>query len=55
MAVTAPTPRVSAYRVAGEETPAPVLEAMDRMIAGAPLDAAGEARAKAAGWRASQP
>jgi len=40
------------YRTAGDETPAPVLEAMDQLIQGAPLDAAGEARAKAAGWRA---
>uniref|UniRef100_B0SYM3 Putative transmembrane anti-sigma factor n=1 Tax=Caulobacter sp. (strain K31) TaxID=366602 RepID=B0SYM3_CAUSK len=41
----------TAYRTAGSETPAAVLAAVDAMIAGQPLDAAGEAQAKAAGWK----
>jgi hypothetical protein len=52
VAALSPPPAPEAgYRTAGAETPAPVLETMDQLIAGAPLDAAGEARAKAAGWR----
>lgn len=47
----APTP-TAAYRTASSQTPAAVLAAVDAMIAGQPLDAAGEARAKAAGWKA---
>ena len=47
----APLPAQGGYRTAGEETPAPVLEAMDQMIRGEPLDAAGEANARASGWR----
>jgi len=39
------------YRTAGSETPAALLATVDAMIAGQPLDAAGEARAKAAGWK----
>jgi hypothetical protein len=39
------------YRMAGSETPAAVLAAVDAMIAGAPLDAAGETKARAAGWK----
>jgi len=37
--------------MAGSQAPAAVMAAVDEMIAGAPLDAAGEARAKAAGWK----
>lgn len=39
------------YRMAGSETPAAILAAVDAMIAGAPLDAAGETKARAAGWK----
>jgi hypothetical protein len=39
------------YRTAGSETPAAVLATVDAMIAGQPLDAAAEARARAAGWK----
>ena len=39
------------YRTAGSETPAAILAAVDGMIAGPPLDAAGEARAKASQWK----
>ncbi|MBO9710841.1 MAG: anti-sigma factor [Caulobacter sp.] len=42
------------YRTAGSETPAAVLSTVDAMIAGAPLDAGAEARAKAAGWKAAK-
>jgi hypothetical protein len=42
----------TAYRTASSETPPAVLAAVDAMIAGPPLDAAGEAKAKAAGWKA---
>jgi hypothetical protein len=38
-------------RTAGSDTPAPVLNAVDAMIAGDPLDAAGEARARSNHWR----
>jgi hypothetical protein len=51
IAMAAPPAASATYRLAGEETPAPVLQAMDQMIQGAPLDAVGEAKAKAAGWR----
>ncbi len=46
-----PGPPRGAYVTAGEETPAAVLEAVDQSIRGAPLDAAAETRARAAGWR----
>ena len=36
---------------AGTETPAAILAAVDAMIAGQPLDAADEAKAKASGWK----
>lgn len=49
-AIVAPA-AAGAYRTAGEETPPAVLEAMDQMIAGEPLDAAGERAARNAGWR----
>lgn len=39
------------YRMAGSETPAAILAAVDAMIAGPPLDAAGEAKARAARWK----
>lgn len=39
------------YRTAGSETPAAVLAGVDAMIVGPPLDAAGEAKAKAGGWK----
>lgn len=39
------------YRQAGSALPAAVLDAIDARIAGKPLDAAGEAAAKARGWR----
>lgn len=39
------------YRTAGSSLPAPVTAAVETMIQGAPLDAHGEAAAKAAGWR----
>lgn len=47
----APT-AATAYRTASAETPPAVLAAVDAMIAGQPLDAAGEAKARAAGWKA---
>lgn len=40
------------FRTAGDEIPAPVMESVDQLIQGAPLDAAAEAKARAAGWRA---
>lgn len=39
------------YRTAGSATPAPVLSAVQDLIEGAPLDAKGEAQARANGWR----
>lgn len=39
------------YRTAGSETPVPVLAAVDAMIAGDPLDAAGERAARDRHWR----
>lgn len=39
------------YRQAGSETPTSIMAVVDEMIAGAPLDAAGEAQAVKAGWR----
>jgi len=39
------------YRQAGSALPAAVLDAIDARIAGKPLDAAGEAAARARGWR----
>ncbi len=49
-AQSAPATPQGGYRTAGDEIPAPVLEAMDQTIDGAPLDAPGEAKAQAAGW-----
>jgi hypothetical protein len=40
----------TAYRTAGSETPAPVLAAVDSLIAGPPLDAAAERAARDRGW-----
>jgi anti-sigma factor RsiW len=48
---SAPQSASAGYRTAGTETPTPVLEAIQSMIAGDPLNAKGEAAAKAAGWR----
>jgi hypothetical protein len=39
------------YRTAGAETPPEVLAAVDRLIAGDPLDAAAERTARGQGWR----
>jgi hypothetical protein len=39
------------YRTAGSETPPAVLATVDRLIAGAPLDAAQERAARDRGWR----
>jgi hypothetical protein len=39
------------YRTAASETPAAVLDAVDALIDGAPLDAAAEVSAKARNWR----
>jgi hypothetical protein len=39
------------YRTAASETPPPVLDAVQGLISGEPLDAKAEAAAKAAGWR----
>ncbi|MDQ0463145.1 hypothetical protein QO010_000893 [Caulobacter ginsengisoli] len=52
MVAVAQAPATSSeFRTAGSETPPAVLEAMDSLIVGEPLDAAGEAAAKKAGWR----
>lgn len=39
------------YRTAASATPGPILAAVEGLIAGEPLDAAGEAAARARGWR----
>lgn len=39
------------YRTAASATPAPILAAVEELIAGEPLDAAQEAAARARGWR----
>ena len=41
----------AAYRTAGSQLPPEVLAAVDGLIAGEPLDAAGEQTARAQGWR----
>jgi negative regulator of sigma E activity len=41
----------TAYRTASSETPPAVLDAVDAMIQGAPLDAQAEAKARKAGWK----
>jgi hypothetical protein len=41
----------SDHRLAGSQTPAAILAAVDAMSAGPPLDAAGEAKARAGGWK----
>lgn len=41
----------SEFRTAGSETPPAVLQAMDSLIVGEPLDAAGEVAARKSGWR----
>jgi hypothetical protein len=50
MATPAAAPPGTVYQTAADETPAPVLEMVDQTIAGAPLDAIGEARARQAHW-----
>lgn len=45
------TPPAAGYRTAGGDTPPEVLAAMDRLIAGDPLDAAAERAARDRGWR----
>lgn len=51
MAVAPDAATGGGYRMAGSDMPPAVLQAVDSMIAGEPLDAAGEAAAKAKGWR----
>jgi len=41
----------TAYRTASSETPQAVLDAVDAMIQGEPLDAQAEAKARKAGWK----
>jgi hypothetical protein len=48
---SAPGDDRSAYRMAASGLPEDVLRAVDRRIAGEPLDAAGEAAARSRGWR----
>jgi hypothetical protein len=51
-AVSPGSPRQAGeYRMAGSQTPAAILAAVDAMSAGPPLDAAGEAKARAGGWK----
>ena len=50
MADTAPA-ATGTYQTAASGTPPPVADAMEAMIKGEALDADGEVRAKAAGWR----
>ena len=49
--VTAWTPTAGDYRTAGAETPPEVLAAVEALIAGEPLDAAGERAARERGWK----
>jgi hypothetical protein len=51
VAIAATPAHETQYRTAGAETPAAVLSAVDAMISGEPLDARGEAAAKARRWR----
>jgi len=46
-----PQAATTGYRTAASETPAPVLDAIQGLISGEPLDAKAEAQAKAVGWR----
>jgi len=48
---SAPQAAQAGYRTAASEVPAPVLDAVQGLISGEPLDAKTEAAAKAAGWR----
>ena len=50
-AAPAATSADTAYRTAASDTPQAVLDAVDAMIQGAPLDAQAEANARAAGWK----
>ncbi len=47
----AASPQAPTYRQAASEIPAAILNAMDGLIQGAPLDAGQEAAAKSRGWR----
>lgn len=51
MAVAREAGPAGEYRTAASDTPAAVLEAAQAIMAGEPLDGAGEAAAKAKGWR----
>ncbi|HEY2481105.1 MAG TPA: anti-sigma factor [Caulobacteraceae bacterium] len=50
-ATPGPREATGMYSVASSPLPAPVAEMVDQMIAGQPLDAAGESTARAKGWR----
>jgi len=50
-AYLAPKGPLPSYQTAGSQTPAAVLMAVDGLIAGPPLDEAGEKAARAKGWR----
>lgn len=50
MAMQSPAAEPGQYRTAGDEIPAPVMEAVDRTIRGRPLDAAAERQVRDAGW-----
>lgn len=51
MAVAQQSAPAGDYRMAASETPAAVMEAIDELIVGEPLDAQAEAAAQKAGWR----
>jgi hypothetical protein len=51
LATAAAAPSGTVYQTAADQTPAPILGMVDQMIAGQPLDAAGERRARDAHWR----
>jgi hypothetical protein len=53
--VTAWTPGTADYRTAGADTPPEVLAAVDALIAGEPMDAAGERAARDQRWRRDGP
>jgi hypothetical protein len=50
-AIPGPPEARGVYSLASSPLPAPVADAVDQMIAGQPLDAAGELTARAKGWR----
>lgn len=51
IAQTPSAPPAGGYRTAASETPAPILDAVQGLISGAPFDARQEAAARASGWR----